>query len=58
MISSGNSAVKGRDASRSFEENPLYHGPNSTKVGNYMNGGSIMNSKTGARGERGYDTFR
>ena len=57
ITSSGNSGVKGRDGSKSFEENPLYHGPNSTKVGNYLNGG-VMGSKTGTRGERGYDTFR
>ena len=51
MSSTGNSGMKNRDiASKSFEENPLYHGPNSTKVGNYLNGGSIMNSKTGSRG--------
>ena len=55
ILSTG-SATKGREANRSFEENPLYQGPNSTKVG-YTNGG-VTYGKIGTRGDRGYDTFR
>lgn len=55
ILSTG-SATKGREASRSFEENPLYQGPNSTKV-SYTNGGATY-GKIGVRGDRGYDTYR
>ena len=55
ILSTG-SAAKGRDNGRSFEENPLFQGPNSTKV-SYTNSGMTYGN-IGVRKDRGYDTYR
>jgi hypothetical protein len=54
IISTG-SAVKGRDPSRSFEDNPLFNGPSTTKA---SYGNSSIYSKVNVRAERGYETYR